>query len=342
LDAVKANRGDFADGALGKALGDSMAPDRIVEAVREHAGERQGILFAPTVEFASLMAERLNEAGFPAALVTGAQHRDERRQALEDFRTGKVQWLCNCMVLTEGTDLPMAEVCLIARPTRSAGLFIQMVGRVLRPWPGKLDALVLDVVGASRRHRLASLAALELSDETERVTRDELDIGDDEPLLLGDLACAADIDPVMYRDGRLVAELVDLFGASHAAWLRTYGGTWFLPAGEDLITILPDPLGGWMVIRAHRQVGHSTGIARGIPDLSYAMAHGEGNVSAVEASLVNRSASWRKQMPSTRQIEVAERFGVVVAEGMRRGDLSDTISVAKASQRLDRYVGRAR
>lgn len=344
LDTVKRNRGDFADGDLGRALSDSLAPDRIVEAVQNHAGGRQGLLFAPTVDFAELMAQRLNEAGLPAAVVTGRQSTDERRAILADFRVGKIQWLTNCMVLTEGTDLPMAEVCVIARPTKSRGLFIQMVGRVLRPWAGKRDALVLDVVGVSKRMRLASLAALELT-EVEEVT----DAGDglitegDEAL--DDLMTEGGAEPpseVEYRDGKLVSEFVDLFGTSHSAWLQTHGGTWFLPAGYDYIAIIPDPTGGWMVIRASPTPGISWGIQRGVQDMSYAMAYGEANVTGHEQMLTVRDARWRRQRASPKLRAAARAAGVVVAKDDRCGDVNDAILVRKASARLDGRISHAR
>src|SRR5690606_18956576 len=76
------------------------------------------------------------------------------------FETGELEVLVNCMVLTEGFDEPSASCAIIARPTKSAALYVQMVGRVLRKHPSKRDALVLDVVGASAEHRLATLSDL--------------------------------------------------------------------------------------------------------------------------------------------------------------------------------------
>jgi superfamily II DNA or RNA helicase len=344
LDTVKRSRGDFADGDLGRAMTDSMAPDRIVEAIQNHAEGRQGILFAPTVDFAELMAQRLNEAGLPAAVVTGRQPMDERRATLEAFRAGKVQWLTNCMVLTEGTDLPMAEVCVIARPTKSRGLYIQMAGRVLRPWPGKRNALVLDVVGVSKRMRLASLAALDLSDVEEATDTVDGLLVEDEPGLDDLLVDGESTDDsiVEYRDGRLVSEYVDLFGTSHAAWLQTDGGIWFLPAGLDLIAIIPDPTGGWMVIRASPTPGVSWGIERGVQDMSYAMSYGEANVTGHEQMLTVRDARWRKQKPSARLKATAREHGIVVTADMRCGDVNDAILIRRASARLDARISYAR
>jgi hypothetical protein len=81
--------------------------------------------------------------------------------ALIDFDTkgmpprlasGETELITNCMVLTEGWDLPEVSCCILARPTKKIGLYRQMVGRVLRPAPGKVDAIVLDHSGAVSQH----------------------------------------------------------------------------------------------------------------------------------------------------------------------------------------------
>ena len=149
LSDVKASRGDYQAGDLGRALMDSQADDVIARAYVEHAKDRPGVVFTPTVETAHAAAEGLNAAGIRTAVVSGETPTQERRQIFDDFRTGRVQVLANCMVLTEGFDAPWASCAVIARPTQSQPLYVQMVGRVLRPYPGKTDALVLDVVGAS-------------------------------------------------------------------------------------------------------------------------------------------------------------------------------------------------
>jgi DNA repair protein RadD len=66
--------------------------------------------------------------------------------------SGQTELVTNCMVLTEGWDQPEVSCCILARPTKKMGLYRQMVGRVLRPAPGKIDAIVLDHSGAVFQH----------------------------------------------------------------------------------------------------------------------------------------------------------------------------------------------
>ena len=80
---------------------------------------------------------------------------EERERILANLAVGTVEVVCNAMVLTEGWDAPSVSCVVLARPTRHHGLFRQMIGRVLRPYPGKVDALVLDHAGAVFEHGFA-------------------------------------------------------------------------------------------------------------------------------------------------------------------------------------------
>lgn len=112
----------------------------------------QAIVFARSVAEAADYASQFNERGVRAAVVEANTPKAEREAALEGFRRGAVRVLCNVYVLTEGTDLPMAETCILARGARSQGIFIQMVGRVLRALEGKARAILLDLRGVSHVH----------------------------------------------------------------------------------------------------------------------------------------------------------------------------------------------
>jgi DNA repair protein RadD len=71
---------------------------------------------------------------------------------LARLASGETELISNCQVLGEGWDLPEVACCILARPTKKMGLYRQMVGRVLRPAPGKSNAIVLDHAGATYRH----------------------------------------------------------------------------------------------------------------------------------------------------------------------------------------------
>ena len=123
-----------------------------VDAYLRHGERRQAILFARSVEEALGYAAALNAREVRAECVTAVTPRADREAALELYRRGTVRVLTNVYVLTEGTDLPAASVCMLARGAGSAGIYLQMVGRVLRPAPGKTEALLWDGRGVSHLH----------------------------------------------------------------------------------------------------------------------------------------------------------------------------------------------
>lgn len=341
LSRVRTTRGDYSEGQLGDALAASLAPERIVDAYTEHAAGRPTLCFVPTVEFAELMVERFTSAGVTARLVSGAQPSRERAAALAGFKTGRISVLVNCMVLTEGTNLPMASCVIIARPTTHVGLYVQMVGRVLRTYPGKRDALVLDVVGVSKRHLLAGLTDLiGERDSTERGEGDGLTEGDELPE--GDEPEGESYRDRAWLDGFLVSEEIDLFHGQQARWQRTYGGHWFAPYGKErYVTVIPSlsGSGAWDVISVNRrQHGDSDWIAREIEDLGYAMAHGESVILALPESLARRDATWRRKPMSEAQRSLLRRYGSVLPEGALSGEASDVLNVVYASGRIDGRV----
>lgn len=260
LRDVKVSGGDYQDGALGEALVESYAPEIVAKAYAEHAGDRKGLLFAPTVETAYLFADAFNEEGIKTEVVHGKLPREERRAVLRRLREGVTQVVSNCMVLTEGFDDPTVSCIVVARPTKSAGLYQQMVGRGLRPdlslaAADRGHALVLDVVGISRQHNLRSLidlssrkdlpedldedlTLLELEDWEEQEEQEEQE---EEEKAGG----AGPIGPEEYYRGPVEVEDFDpLARKSKHLWTRTEAGVYWMPAGADRYVFLCESLTG--------------------------------------------------------------------------------------------------
>ncbi len=97
-------------------------------------------------------ASGFNAAGIPAAYIIDDTPQDERAKAFEGIRNGTLKVLVNCAVLTRGFDLPELGCLVLAKPTKCYRVYIQMVGRVLRPHPSKTDAIVIDHAGCVWRH----------------------------------------------------------------------------------------------------------------------------------------------------------------------------------------------
>jgi superfamily II DNA or RNA helicase len=359
LRKVKRMAGDYSDSALGAALEGSLAPEAIAKAYHEHALGKQGILFAPTVSSAAVLGQALEDSGVRTRLVYGAMDTDNgagsRRRALDDFREGKVDVLASCMILTEGTDLPMAQVGIMARPTSVAALYVQMAGRVLRPHPGKTRALLLDVCGVTAKHSLISpvdlfgkeLDAVDVDDDLLVMDCDYCGrkTGHDEGCIYAPELAGIELvddaggsDDQVLINGPIEAIEVDLFHGSKSAWLRTYAGYWFLSAGRDrLIAIVPGEDRStydvvWLHTYAH---GHSGWVARGVPELAYAQAFAEGNLTAAEKRATSKSAHWRSERTRGKKITFAAGMGLEIPRGTREGEADDLIARHVASARID-------
>jgi superfamily II DNA or RNA helicase len=344
LSRVRRAAGDFSAGALGEAMSDALAPAAIARAVTERASDRRGLVFVPSVAFAHETAEAMREAGLSAVAVDAKTPAEDRRLALKMFMSGDVRWLVNCGLFTEGTDLPMADCVVIARPTSSTGLYMQMAGRGLRPFPGKRDCLVIDVVGMTSKYKLASFAVLaggELVETLSESEREELDRLAEELDLLGlaETASGGLAEEVERGHvGELEYDEVSLFDQSHQQWLRTRGGNWCLVAGPEVIALAPtgEP-GRFNVCAMPLDKPGGRWVVEDV-EMSYAMSWGEKECDRIEASLpfgVRKAAGWRKADPSIKQLNACHYARIVVPLGAKAGDVGDLLSIDKASRRLD-------
>jgi superfamily II DNA or RNA helicase len=331
LASVARSRGDFADGSLGDALEASGAGDVVAKAYLEHAAGRPGVLFAPTVSSARAFADAFNAAGITTEVVVGTTTGDERAEIYGRYRKGATQVLASVGVLTEGWDAPWCEVAVVARPTSSAPLYQQMVGRILRRHPGKGAALVLDVVGVSGRHKLRSLIDLSTSPGVGEVLPGET---------LGGAIARGEKERGSMPAGKIVgvlgAEAVDLFADSSSVWLQTYAGVWFVPVRDGVYFLWPERAGTWKVGRSSNRRGTGTWLHHGL-DLGLAMALGEDAAKQEDPSVSSKSSSWRTRRgdPSPAQLQVAARVGLTIPQGSSKADVSNLLSTHFASRLLD-------
>lgn len=329
LDDVKSRGGDFQDGQLGQALDDSGAAEVVADAYREHASDRPGVVFTPTVATAHTMAEALTKTGITTGVVSGDMPKAKRAETLRAYAARELQVLSNCMVLTEGFDAPWASCAVIARPTRSAPLYVQMVGRVLRPFQGKADALVLDVAGASSRHRLASIVDL---------TGYEIGAPKDDESL-AEAAERAKVPGLSIPTSKVAWQDVDLFHNSDTAWLRTDAGNWFVSVPDAYYFLIPgsEPE-TYRIRRWLRQAGVQTPDEDPDYPLGYAMQRAERHADQHGGSIARREASWRTRPATPKQMEICRKHRLPVGTGATQGMASDAIAVFFASRTLDRAV----
>jgi superfamily II DNA or RNA helicase len=186
LNAIATRDGDFVQTQLSKVMNQPAVNFAVVRAWQQHGFDKKMLAFCVDVAHAEALAEAFRDAGYTSAAVHGEMAKKDRERVLDDFRKGTIKLLANCEILVEGYDDPSCEGIIFARPTQSRSLFAQATGRGLRLYPGKTECVVIDVVGNSEKHSLASLASLagldpvgpEASDgEKERTGEEDEEIG---------------------------------------------------------------------------------------------------------------------------------------------------------------------
>jgi superfamily II DNA or RNA helicase len=152
LSGVRTRAGDYARDQLVGAVDRPGITGSAVEHYQRLTPGRRAVVFAVSVQHAQHVAADFRAAGISAEALDGSMAADERDAILRRFGAGDTLVLTSCDLVSEGVDLPAIEVAILLRPTQSLSLYLQQVGRALRVSPGKREAVILDHVGAVRRH----------------------------------------------------------------------------------------------------------------------------------------------------------------------------------------------
>lgn len=329
LNDIRTVAGDFQQTELAEVM--EAATEYVVEAITKHAADRRAIVFAAGVDAAYALADAMTAAGLAAEVVVGSTPDIDRAAVYDRFRAGTTRFLVTVQVLTEGADFPMCDAVVLARPTRSRNLYTQMVGRALRLYPGKDDALVLDLSGSARHMKLVNLSQLDAKAPRQAVDEDGalVDLDDEIP---------AD-EPAervrKIRQGPVEMVNVDLLNGSSTLWLETPDGVPFIPAREVLGFVIPLDAGGYRPGFLNPKTGDGA-FASDFAELTDALAEAEKLVTEHdETGLPQTGASWRRsQAPSVQQLRMASHLGIPMAENMTKARLSDEISIKKATKAL--------
>lgn len=389
LSRVRISGGDYSESDLGAELERTFAPEVIANEYKRLAERpeiqhvsggqwsivRRGIAFWPLVDIAAQGADAFNAVGIRAAMVHGGTPKTERRALLQRFNLPlahpeAIDVMHNAMVLTEGFDEPTADVVVIARPTRSAPLYQQMVGRVLRPdltvapqLRGK--ALILDVHGSGQEHGLRTL--IDLSPDRRRpqgevpegLSLEEIDEWIEEQLTqeldLQRAGAGFVVESDEYR-GPVETKTFDPLGRDKV-WGATPAGHHYIKAGTvGFVFLAPsiegDP-GTYDVVTCSQNAGVRDGVVPWVkgpkqfgiePGLPLEMALNWGEDIAVQVggpgtlTMNKRKSKWRSGTPSEAQLKYARGLRIQGCEQMSKGELSEAIDAVNAQRRIDPIV----
>ena len=287
--------------------------------------------FCVDVHHAHNLANAFNDRGIRAKAVWGAMDKDDRRETLNAFANREFDALTNCGVLVEGYDDPGISAILLARPTKSQGLYMQMAGRGLRLHPDKKDCLIIDFVDMSGRHKLCRFADL--------AGDPRIKANDGESIL----EAAERTEEVAKNRARNYAtinathEEIDLFGRSDLAWTSLSGGHYRIAVNETHHVWVRKVEGGYTVWLTDKSSSTKTALSDSILDLGYAQGVGEDYVRAnAPRYLVSKEALWRRDEASARQIELLLRWKIPYSSGISKGEACALIDLEIARREAAR------
>lgn len=343
LDHVRTHHGDFAEGSLADTIN---TPDRntlIVEAWRRLAESRRTLVFAANVLHAEALALSFRRAGLEAQALTGALDRTTRRARLKAFRDGHIPILVSVGILVEGYDDPPLSCLILARPTKSALLFEQMLGRITRLFEGKADGLILDVVDVSRAHRLQTVAslfglpaAINLKGRSVTKTADQVEAAlSAHPQLQPELF--ASVNQLLAEAERIALDIrpVDLIphlapevvSEATLAWIRLPSQEYAMPlAGRTQIRIRPNLLDQWETVLFPEHT-----VLNVHPSRREAFAAAEHEIATRDPQrwqLAHHRAAWRRKPPSEAQQALLRTLKV--RPPATRGEASQLIDQLRA------------
>lgn len=151
IDNVDMVAGEYNNGQLTELMCQSAIYGDVLKYYQQLSGNRQAIAYCTSVKHSEQTAKMFCDNGIAAISIDGSMSQKERNKRMDMFRSGKVQILCNCNLISEGVTLPNASVALLLRPTMSLPLFIQQACRVLTPVEGK-KAVIIDFVNNVQKH----------------------------------------------------------------------------------------------------------------------------------------------------------------------------------------------
>jgi len=241
ISKVARRMGDFAPGELENVMNTDILNKAIAEAYEKYA-VGQTLIFATSVQHAQDIAQEI-----PGAVAVTAETKN-REELIKKFTNREIPVLVNCMIFTEGTDMPLVETIMIARPTENSSLYTQMVGRGLRLYPGKEKLTLIDLVGTTGKANLCTAPTL-LGIDMQNIPVSKKDEIQGDLFELPDLIVKkADCPESWIRN----IEIVNIWAKGQA--YNTHNVNWFKMPNGDLVLFLKKQK---IVLKAQDELGNT-------------------------------------------------------------------------------------
>ncbi|KAG5775803.1 hypothetical protein H9Q73_010522 [Fusarium xylarioides] len=360
--------GDYLPSDLSKAVNTSEINDITVRSWMAKApGRKSTLVFCVDVAHVVELTDRFRQHGFDARYVTGETPKIERGETLNSFRKGEFPVLVNCGVFTEGTDIPNIDCIILARPTRSRNLLVQMIGRGMRLHPGKKNCHTIDLVSSLDTGIVTTPTLFGLDPDilVERATVNDLrKIKDTEHVtsqqpLSYQTTPGPGADSVTFTDYDSVLDLIaDTSGEKHIRAISKYA---WVQVGKEKF-VLSSPSGSYVRIeRVSEQLNTKGPLYRaievralppGVAKVPYAMpreiltaatftdaVHGADSFAAkmFPHTFIHRYQRWRTLPPTQGQVDFINKMRgkaePLKLENLDKGKAADMITKLKHGAR---------
>lgn len=341
LANVASRAGDFVQKQLANVFDVDECFDLVVKSHKEYAHNRQAACFTTSVDGAYRLAEAFKNEGYRAEAADGTTNKKERGRILDRFARGKTQILCNVALYTEGLDVPEISCIHQVRPTQSDGLYTQIIGRALRTFPGKKDALILDYAPKSQRNITMAGDVLGVPLRKDSYVDEDTEAGE----VMGGFTFDGEFT-YSSNGAEIVAKQLDYLDLSPWSWYRGDNGWMTLGLGEasdklERVLVISPPTDGEMQLHglARTIKENNDGRKKRGPWRSYNLKSGIFDRLQTEADriadekgnaiLASKQRNWRKDPATDAQIKFARRLGCY-KPGMSKGLLAQAITHSQA------------
>lgn len=363
LTGIKTTAGDYNQKQLAEAVNTAQRNELALAAWRQYANRLATLAFTVDVAHAHQVADRFTQDGVRAVAISGDTNKDERRLLLRQYQEGTIDLIANCMVLTEGTDLPRTACILHLKPTQSATLYEQMTGRGLRLYPDKPACIVIDLVDIAKRHSLQTaptlyglptsvlakgedLRSMDAVLDEFRQAHPNVNLED----LLGKGLTLAQLKARATTFDVWAVPSLGTFGVGRMMnWIKIAADLFRLSFpwsdGTETVSVEKDLLGKWAVVSSHRS--HETKattqhtIAADVASPEEAASMAEHYVQQERQSVLKlkaTDAAWRSRPASQKQMDLLRRWTPKhmqphIPKNLTMGAASDAIDLLQAGRR---------
>jgi ATP-dependent helicase IRC3 len=339
ISKVEITNGDYSQGQLENAINNPERNAHIVASYINLAPSKKALVFASGVRHAEELALSFRQASVETAVILGTTPSEERKTILSKFSTGEIKVIVNVGVLTEGFDEPSVEAIILAKPTRSALLYTQIVGRGTRLNEGKEHCIIIDIADATKGKKPIGLPTLlglppEFDLQGQSLTDVASKFEELENYCPGEAVRVlnpADIDLAYTRINLFMPPPPNEFIQEYSklVWAEIGEDEYHLGLNNDeSIRIKCDVLSRWNVT-IHNNYTRTTNLLGTVDNIREAFARSDKwiqNNRPASLSLLDSDAAWRADAPTDPQKKVLKRIGVPITADLTKGMASQIIS----------------